>query len=207
MFNSPDRLRRNLIPQGNYAERAGISTNLMNVCRLQLDMPLIPRLFAARGPSAVGRLIVAVIVDAIKRIGIGRSLAHVRHEHGKIAPLWTNRNTSASPDRKSLAASIQASRAHGQPRGIGKTWASVSSTVAMPEMLNSNQGSTLTPARQLRATHQVAILDDSFIPALASTAPHAHVMFISTDVLNNSQKSELVQRLHILNYNRRTAQS
>ncbi len=78
----------------------------------------IPRhisvLLLVGGPSAVTRLVVAVVIDAVKCVSRW-ALAHVREEHIESVPLTAYTNASSSVAIKSLIARVAASVAHVCP--------------------------------------------------------------------------------------------
>lgn len=65
---------------------------------IDVDVPAgVIRLLPTRGPSAIGWLVVAVIVDAIQRVIRRRSLTHVEQEcRVGLLPSLAHRNASAS---------------------------------------------------------------------------------------------------------------
>lgn len=86
-------------------------------CKESSTSPVSRLLFHSR-PPAVSRLVVAVVVDAIKRKS-GRFLAHVSQEVLKRRPAFANRNPSAPVIPERFSEGICASLNHRGPTGIG----------------------------------------------------------------------------------------
>lgn len=78
----------------------------------------IPTLFGIGGPSTVGRLVVAVIVDAIQRAP-GWARPHVSQERLKtIDPFIADADASSSPSRVVIVRRIQTAGFHGRPARV-----------------------------------------------------------------------------------------
>src|SRR6185295_3655567 len=77
-------------------------------------LPLVVRLLPDRCPTTIARLVVAVVVDPIKRLA-GRSRPHVRVEFSKRVPAPANANSAAAIAAIRRAALAQAPIAHARP--------------------------------------------------------------------------------------------
>jgi hypothetical protein len=78
--------------------------------------PTIHRLFFGCGPSAIGRFVVAAIVDAVKAVP-DRSRSHISEKvYETISPSLTNCNAASAPVFEIGGAWIQAARFHSAPR-------------------------------------------------------------------------------------------
>lgn len=75
-------------------------------------------LFLTCGPSAIGRFVVAVVVDAVKSFP-GRTLAHVFEKVPKVVPSVTNRDSATSVPSVSMMCFGVAPSAHLHPRIMG----------------------------------------------------------------------------------------
>ncbi len=78
----------------------------------------IDGLFCSRCPSAIGRLIVAVIVDTFNRMVFGWSLAHVCNKVFKTLPSGANRNPATAVVTKRFIFGVFTSLSHAAPTGI-----------------------------------------------------------------------------------------
>jgi hypothetical protein len=75
----------------------------------------IRRLFLPRRPSYVGRFVIAVVVDSVKRMPGRRLLAHVSQERGEVPPPRTDANATPTVAMKHGRPWIGAAGVHVLP--------------------------------------------------------------------------------------------
>lgn len=75
-------------------------------------------LLKARRPTAVARLIVAAVVDALNRMLFSRTWPHVPKELREVEPLFTKRNAATAVTVKMRGLGVGASALHGPPTPI-----------------------------------------------------------------------------------------
>jgi hypothetical protein len=90
----------------------------LTVVRGKYVCPTIAGLFRARSPSAVARLVVTIVVNAIDGVLDARSGSHVGKEVLKGVPSLTDRDASTTVVWPSRLLRVGASRSHGRPRPI-----------------------------------------------------------------------------------------
>lgn len=75
----------------------------------------IAQLFAARRPSNIAGLIVAVVVDPVETVSSGRTLTDISKECGEVRPALADRNAATSIKGIGRSLSIQTSGPHTYP--------------------------------------------------------------------------------------------
>lgn len=93
-----------------------------NTPTIGFPWPSVLRLLVTRRPTAVRRLVVAVVVDTFKSQTVG-SFAHVSEEVGESAfalPCSTDSDAAATVMFPVLMSSVQASVEHVLPRAVGR---------------------------------------------------------------------------------------
>ncbi len=108
------------------ASRPLFSSQCFPECRYGLSGSPVHGLLLAGSPSAVSRLIVAVVVDALNRVIPRRSIAHVSEEGMEVdAPSLTHLNAAASITMETRYFGIVAALFHAAPcRVFNGRWAS-----------------------------------------------------------------------------------
>ena len=86
-------------------------------CREKPSRAPVQRLFLNRGPSAVVRIIVTIVIDAIKLMCRAWRSAHIVEKVGiGLAPSLADLDAASAVLRPSVHARIRASRDHSPPR-------------------------------------------------------------------------------------------
>lgn len=133
--------------------------------------PLITSLLAPRSPSAVIWLVMAIVIDPVKRKARWAA-AHVFKECCKIVPpTLTNSDPSSSPEVVFGVLRVEAPLLHAVPCAIFPT---PTRDRRFP-VRDSSSPSTFIPktaATQGQAPYQIAPIDNLGAPALAFTRPH-----------------------------------
>lgn len=136
-------------------------------------------LLSACCPSAISRLVVAVIIDAINRVAGRRAFAHVGKKGTEIFPPLAHGDTALSIVPSSYGILLRTSSDHTSPRCVSKA---------------SGSGMKVCSASMLAATGIVFIrakcsrAQNALIAAIASTSPS--VVILSALAGYNGQESE-----------------
>ena len=120
----------------------------------------VARLLFMRGPAAVLRLIVAVVVDSIERVSLRWSRSHVVHEHGEVFPRRTDADATGTVSVIEAVEHVGASGVHGSPRCVGEGFSNGASGVAVPSVARSGNLPTEAPATGGRPTFQFVARND-----------------------------------------------
>lgn len=143
-----------------------------------LSVPMHPHiparvrgLFGARSPSAVVRFVIAIVVDAINRVMDRRTRPHISEEQSKIAPSFTDGNSSTSPFRILGMSLVQATLTHGQPRRVLN--ASIADGMSMRALSVSDPSSAHATARACSTSFDIVRLRGDGSATIAAKLPMA----------------------------------
>lgn len=123
-------------------------------------------------PPAVGRSVIPVIVNAIKRVRKTRARPHIGRENGKVVPFGANRYPSSAVVVMSGSIGIAASAAHPRPNAVQRVPVNLAGS---PSVRLGANGKILSPATSARAggtANQVAARHGGCAAAIALTMPH-----------------------------------
>jgi hypothetical protein len=93
------------------------SQRLSTAC-YQPRLPRVAELLFLRGPAAVARLVVAVVVDAIERVASGRPWAYVSEERHEIVPLTADTDAATAVVVVLRVALVAAALFHAVPHYV-----------------------------------------------------------------------------------------
>lgn len=166
---------------------APLFERLFNSVNFNKSISFIVGLLCYASPSAIARLIVAVVVDPVKS-GAFWSIAHILNKLDKIAPSFTNAYASCTVIFKLVTVWIVAPRPHAGPDLI-KLMAFFCSFVRKP--VRGKRLSPVTSTRFSAAAGEVAGMNSLGIATIARAKPLLSVagMF---NLFNNCKKSEFV---------------
>lgn len=143
----------------------------------------IVRLLLSGGPFAVGRLVIAVIVDALQSVARW-SLSHVVVERlERLTPTLADRDSTASIVDVSVPARIFATLFHGFPRVV--FWRPVAAMFGVSDLVPFG---AIAPAGHDRPSSQKNARDGFFSAAVASANPHRWVRFRDSREGNQAAK-------------------
>lgn len=123
----------------------------------------VKRLLFACGPSAICRFVMAVIVDAIKRVFIRRARSHVSVKRGeRVQPLIADTNTAAAVVSPASRAWITATTVGAFPHVIFG---------AVAHVVSRASGDTAKAPAGLRSVRQMAGRNPRTVAALTQAVP------------------------------------
>jgi hypothetical protein len=145
-------------------------------------------LFLLRRPAAILGRVRAVVVDAVERVKLRRTLSHVREERFEaVAPAVADRNSAATVVGVARCLRIQAPVLHLLPRAEFRRLA--------PAVRAVRGGRALTvqaPAR-LRSAAEELLSDGRGVPAVAPAEPRS-MLAVMLAFLQHDQSSEPLSR-------------
>lgn len=149
-------------------------------------MAPITVLLSRCGPSAIPRLVVAVIVNALNR-QVGWLVAHVGIEiHERLAPALAHRYTACSVILKRMVVGILTATNHAGPRSV---FARGAHAVSAPRSAGLGRRFAAEAAAAFHAP-KIVRRRRSGIAARTSTGPEAISFLIEPSGCNNSQATE-----------------
>ena len=132
-----------------------------------VSLSSVPSLFSRRGPSTISGRVIAIVVDAVKRVLLGRTCAHVGVERRETsAPSFADANPSSSVVSEPLAVWVFAPVNHVRPREVF-----VSAVHAMLAFVDSIRFGSIASARRRISDLKVVSRDAFFCAAVASAQP------------------------------------
>lgn len=149
--------------------------------RVSLYRSAIRELFSLGGPSPISWLVIAVIVDAIKRFS-GRLLFYIGPEVRERMPSFANRDSSSSVPFKGCIIWIFASIYHRMPLPIQSTFGT-SMAFIRPTSWSS------ASARNNRTSSKIGTPDFNVCSAIAPAFPTGRIDFCSWNFLYSSKES------------------
>jgi hypothetical protein len=178
-------------------------TKLMTAFRTGMERtPIgasITHLFGPCGPAAVSGFIIAVVVDAVKRMLITGSRSHVSEEGAKIVlPSITDGNAPAAVMFKGFVVFVSASRFHLGPRSIFRAIqgaiaiAIAASCVAVTEKSLTSQIAFQAPTglRVLSLSVQSLGREHKFCAARATTPPVQVRLFVFANLFDQGETAK-----------------
>lgn len=128
----------------------------------------VVRLLVIGGPSTVVWTVVAIVIDAIERVRSRWPRPHVGIERCEIvAPTRADAYAATAVRVKAVILGVVAAPFHFVPRAVLRA-----SGHAVSRLGSSNVLPTLAATAAALSCNQVALIDRSFCPAIASTQPH-----------------------------------
>lgn len=152
-----DSGRSNVKMSGERIEASGNPTNreAHGQCPVSL-------LHFSRGPSAVARFVVAVVVDSVKRFA-SRTLSHVLNKiFERVHPSFAHLDSTTAPSPIILVGCSRASRFHARPRSKSASFA-----FPMGGIENAIVVPAKTPAGLCESLRQTAVANDTLLAAIA----------------------------------------
>jgi hypothetical protein len=101
-------------------------------------------------PSAVVRLVVTVVVDAVERVA-GRAFTHISEERLEAVPARADGDATSAPLRVACMVRITASVAHIRPRAIGGRLDSSGDVTVARSCADTTRSGCLAPEASARA--------------------------------------------------------
>lgn len=152
----------------------------------------IVRLFCSRCPSAVTRLIVAVVVNAVNRIIKAGTFAHVIAKCLKrVQPSITDRDSAFSVAVESGRERTKATIFHRVPRAISWRIGFAVGNTSFSGNINREASATSSPVAN-RLIPQVRTGPKTFVAARAQTVPDYEVLGVSPRKGNDGKSAESV---------------
>lgn len=134
-----------------------------------ISMTPIVCLLLRGGPSAVLRLVISVVVDAVKRVRWGGPAPHICNEIGERMPAFTNGDPSRPVKREFWIGRLFASVKHTSPSAV--FWNFVGKAMCFVESPNSLCAET--SARRTSAIEKVSLPDFALRSTLTLAKPVA----------------------------------
>jgi len=144
----------------------------------------IVRLIRGGAPPAVARLIIAVVIDAVKRVFLARARPHILIERReRFAPPFTDLDTAPPVTGVVFAVSVLTSLVHALPDVM-----LAGMTHSVPRSRGEKFASVAT-ATQRVATPQACPAYNSFLTAVAMTEPRC-IIVDRANIANNVPAAE-----------------
>lgn len=141
----------------------------------------IAGLFEFRGPAAVIRLVVAVVVDAVKRVGASWACSHVSIEVGETVPPALANNDAAPAIAGVIGrVGVVATLDHGGPRAVLACFG-----FAMRGIGRGCHFTIETPATACVTARQIACQNNRGVAAITTAPPRA-----ATQIGDSNQATE-----------------
>lgn len=163
-----------------YGVRDTIKSELNSILRL----PFIFLLLLISGPSTIIRRVMAIVVDTVDRVFVGRPFTHILKERLKAAnPSVTDHNTSRAVVFKSWVVGVTASFFHTSPSVVFNR-PSISLIMPVDNCFTSG-----APAGSGTPTTQRRYFTNSLTPTITNAQPKRVSKFVRPDFFDSHETS------------------